>query len=337
MSLKWKAIALLLVLGGLAEHANAQTTPIFRMDCGVNGSEYPLCGFDVYDTAAAQYYRRTRVPAGSPSGNDAVQFDWIPSTNTNVDFGYGWGLTRASALPPVPQGAARYIRYRVRILAPLNARTLSDSRWASKVVLFGNNCENAPHQPTRVIGFHDTGGGSDYTRMFVRAGQNIGPSTANLPLVAGSWMNIQIKAQSASTTSATDGYVALYLNNNNEGAPTDRAAGIPLRTSGWSPSTCAASWTAFGSSAREITAGSTLSFQLADFEYDDAFDPNWSLNTGGGSAVSPAAPTGLRIMSGAAVPFLPVGAVLSLLGYRLRRFKLTAKTRARTMDRPGQV
>jgi hypothetical protein len=322
MRLKLRGIGVLLVLGGLATTADAQsqTTPFFRMDCGTNGSNWPQCGFDVSDTSATQYYRRTRVPAGSPSGSDAVQFDFIPTTATNLDFGYGWALSRASALPPAPQGQARYIRYRVRVLSPLNAMNNSDSRWASKLVILGNNCESGTHQPTRVIGFLDTGGNSDYTRMFTRAGQNIGPSSVNLPLALGQWMDIQIKAQSSSAASATDGYVALYVNNNNEATPTGRSPNISLRTSGWSPSTCPASWMAFGSSAREIRTGAVLAFQLADFEYDDAFDPNWDI--GGGSGQSgPAAPQGLRILSSGAVGVLPIGAVLSLLGFRLRRLK----------------
>jgi len=336
MSLKWKAIGLLLVLGGLAEHANAQTTPLFRMDCGSNGSNWPQCGFDVYDTNATQYYRRSRVPAGSPSGSDATQFDWTPTTATNLDFGYGWGLTNAGRLAPVPQGGVRYIRYRLRINAPVNWRTASDTRWASKIVILGNTCENGTHMPTRVIQMLRSHGDSIWDRTYLDFSQNIdtgGPGAAGpygvLPV--GQWINIQLKIQSSSTTSNADGRLSVYYNNNNEGAPTMRSSsGIVLKTSGWSPSTCSGSHMIFGGSAREVMAGANLSFQVADFEYDDAFDPNWDLGSAGGSASSPAAPSGLRIVSGAGI--LPLGAVLSLLGYRLRRFKLT-NARAQATDR----
>ena len=337
MSLKWKAIGLLLVLGGLAEPANAQTTPLFRMNCGSNGSNWPQCGFDVYDTSATQYYRRSRVPAGSPSGSDATQFDFIPTTATNLDFGYGWGLTSGAYLAPVPQGGTRYIRYRLKINSPVNWRTASDSRWASKIVILGNTCENSAHQPTRVIQMLRGPGDSVWTQAILNFSQNIdtgGLSDAGPfgPLPIGQWINIQLKIQSSSTTSTADGRLYSYYNNNNEGAPTMRSSsGIVLRTSGWSPATCSGSHMILGGSAREVMAGANLSFQLADFEYDDAFDPNWDLGSAGGSVSSPAAPSGLRIVSGAG--FLPLSAVISLLGYRLRRSKHTTKARAQATDR----
>jgi len=282
-----KAIGLLGVLTALAalpQPAAAQTTttPFFRMDCGTNGSNWPLCGFDVADTNATEYYRRTRIPGGSPSGSDAVQFDFIPTTDTNLDFGYGWALSRASALPPVPQGAARFIRWRLRINEPMYWRTASDSRWGSKIVILGNNCENGSHQPTRVIQMLRGPGGSVWDRAILNSSQNIdtdGVSDAGPvdPVPVGRWVNIQLKIQSSSTTSTPDGRISLYIDNNNEAAPTMQSrGGFVLKTSGWSPATCSASWIAFGSSAREVMAGANLSFQVADFEYDDEFDPRWA-------------------------------------------------------------
>jgi hypothetical protein len=265
---------------------DGQTTPLFRMDCGVNGSAWPLCGFDVYDTAAAQYYRRTRIPGGSPSGSDATQFDFIPQASAlNVDFGYGWALTRASALPPVPQGQARYLRWRLYINSPVNWRTLSDSRWGSKIVILGNNCENAPHQPTRVIQQMRGPGGSNWKYGILNTSQNIdsdGLSEAGPldPIPIGQWVHIQVKVQSSSTTTTADGRISTYYNNNNEATPTFQSRrGIVLRSSGWSKATCPASWIAFGQSAREAGPGANLSFRVADFEYDDEFDPHWALST----------------------------------------------------------
>jgi hypothetical protein len=263
------------------------------MDCGTNGSNWPECGFDVSDTNAIQYYTRTRIPAGSPSGSDAVQFTFLPTTATNLDFGYGWGLTRASALTPVPQGAARFIRWRLKINAPVNWRTASDSRWASKIVILGNNCENTTHQPTRVIQMLRGPGGNVWDQAILNSSQNIdtgGISDAGPydPLPIGRWINIQLRVQSSSTTSTPDGRISLFIDNNNETSPTMQSRqGFVLKTSGWSPTTCDSSWMAFGSSSREVMAGANLSFQVADFEYDDAFDPRWA-------PPSPLAPLALR-------------------------------------------
>jgi hypothetical protein len=331
MGLKWKAIGVLLVvvLGGLAEApATAQTTPLFRMDCGTNGSNWPQCGFDYVETRReGVYWRRTLVPAGSPSGSDAAQYDWIPTSDTQLDFGYGWAYNLTQ---PVPQGATRYIRYRIKILSPLNAATASDSRWASKLVILGNTCESGTLMPTRVISELGTPGGYVWNVAQWRLAQNIdwgGPSgmTVN-PIRLDTWHDVQIKVQSSTTTSSSDGMLYIYIDgaNSSEGTPTAQSAsGFTLKTLGWSTTTCPGSHLVFGGSAREIANGSRLSFQVADFEYDSRFDSRWSISGSSGGASTPAAPTGLRIVSGAAIGVLPISALLSILGYRVRRSKLT--------------
>ena len=176
----------------------------------------------------------------------------------------------------------RYIRYRLQINAPVNWHTASDSRWASKIIILGNTCENGNHQSTPVIQMLRGPGDSVWNRAQLDFSQNIdtgGPSAAGpYGLPVGRWLDIQLKIASSSTASASDGRLSVYIDNNNEAKPTVRSSrGFVLRTSGWSPSTCDGSHLIFGGSAREVTAGANLSFQVADFEYDDEFDPRWDI------------------------------------------------------------
>jgi len=83
----------------------------------------------------------------------------------------------------------RYIRYRLKINAPVNWHTASDSRWASKIIILGNTCENGNHQPTRVIQMLRGPGDSVWNRAQLDFSQNIdtgGPSAAG-PLRAAGW------------------------------------------------------------------------------------------------------------------------------------------------------
>lgn len=296
----WAAGAIAgLAVGGVAVTRAQQSTPIFRMDCGVNGSAYPLCGFSALadeDQDLGVHFRRSRIAAGSPSGRDAVQFDMVPS-RTHVQHYFGWRLDRP---PAVPQGASRYFRFRLKVRSPIQYAG-NESSWGAKFIILGDGCESH-FPPTRVI-VNLGASATDVSRAFLRIEQNIaGPPSRidTAPLAPDVWHNVQVKVRSSSTASATDGMLFVYLNGDNrsEQAPTMQSSGpFRLRTAGWSGD-CSMGFGYFAGTT--LQPGGSASFQVADFEYDDAFDTAWHTPSGQPqpppSAAPPAPPTNVRIV-----------------------------------------
>jgi hypothetical protein len=309
------------VLGlALAAPAAAQMTPIFRMDCGTGGSRYPACGFDyVYTEHEGRYFTRTRVPGGSPSGRDSVRMAAIPGS-ANAQYEWGWIYTPRTA---VPQGATRYIRWRFKIVSPVRWRAVNGNAAGGKLVILGNTCEKSPHSPTRVISNLDASGG---TTPFLRTEQNISGPPSRLEITSGLqadvWHNVQLRIRSSSTASSTDGLLSQYQNtaNANEGSPTAQSSGgFNLKTTGWSTVGCADSGMAFGNTFNALASGENFVIEVADFEYDDQFDPNWHTPGSGGGGTGPiSAPQGVRIVTAGVLGLLPLSALTMVVGSRRR-------------------
>jgi hypothetical protein len=287
----WGAAAV--VVAGLGAVATAQqSTPIFRMDCGTGGSAYPLCGFSALaadDAANGVHFTRTRVPAGSPSGRDAIQFDLIPS-GSHVQHYLGWRWDRP---PAVPQGASRYFRFRLRVRSPISFAG-NESSWGAKFIILGDTCESNL-APTRVI-VNLGASATDVSRAFLRIEQNIAGPPSRIdtsPLTPDVWHSVQVKVRSSSSESSADGLLSVYLNadNRSEGSPTLQSSGpFRLRTAGWSGD-CPVGFGYFAGTT--LRPGGRASFQVADFEYDDAFDASWNIPT---ATAPPSPPTSLRIV-----------------------------------------
>jgi hypothetical protein len=266
-----------------ASRPRPSTTPIFRMNCGTGGSSYPACGFE-HQGGDTQYYTMTRLPGGSPSGSDAIQLDLIPTTEGR-QFDITWA--QAPETNAIAQGSVRYIRYRIQIVGPVDWRSSYNdpqgmNRLGTKHAVLGNLCERAPYGPTRVISNIGSSTGTPAT-VFWRTEQNIAgpPSRFDIsPIVPDVWHNVQIKIQSSSTRSTADGMLYQYIDaaNQSESTPTAQSSGgFVLSTAGWTRAEgCADSGIFFGGAAMSTLApGGHAAFRIADFEYDDAFDPNW--------------------------------------------------------------
>jgi hypothetical protein len=277
--------------------AQQQRTPLFRMDCGTGGSAYPLCGFSALandDSSLGVHFRRSRIPGGSPSGSDAVQFDLLPVA-AHLQHYLGWRLDRP---PAVPQGASRYLRFRIRLRSPINY-TAHSGGWGAKFVILGDTCES-DFAPTRVIvNLRDAGG--NYGAAILSTEQNIAgpPSRVDSPgLAPDVWHSVQVKVRSSSSASANDAMLFFYLDGGNasESRPTGQSSGpFRLRTDGWSGA-CSMGFGYFAGTT--LRAGSNVSFQVADFEYDDEFDSSWHLGGGGTGVTPPTAPSNVRIVVG---------------------------------------
>jgi hypothetical protein len=291
----------------------AQMTPILRSN--ISAATAPNYGCDLWDhSLEGRSYRYTRLPAASPSGSDAMRVTAIDAGDSG-QVGFGCAFNQ-SLEPSPPQGAVRYARWRLRFPSPINWTSNYPTPGANsaggKMFILGNSCERDPYMPTRIILTNQATGVGRNTPHLMLA-QNIGPQTGWLQVNANQWLNVQIRITSSTTATRSDGRLDLYINNNNQGSPTGSVTGVHIKTAGWGRTAgCGDSFLLWGSGAFNVLAtGGTYVQDMADFEYDDQFDPNW--NIGGASGSGPAPPYNLRILSSLA-PF-------GVLGFALRRRK----------------
>jgi hypothetical protein len=309
--------------------AVAQTTPILRSD--IRAATAPNYGCDGWDySQQGLWWTMSLIPGGSPSGNDSLRIRALP---TNDAGNRGWGCRFAQTMEPSPpQGSVRYARWRIKYISPVNWRsdscavppcTANNRTTPDKLFILGNTCEAAPHQPTRIIYWQNAAAPSRSQPLNILS-QNIGqtgpPSggqTGFFSVPIDTWLNIQIRIESSSTTTAFDGRLSAWVNNNNIAAPTVATPrDTQIRTSGWGRNTCSASHIVWGDGSYnpltddDSTANAVQ--EIADFEYDDAFDPNWAIGV-------PGAPTNLRVIPGGEnLALLPLG-VLGVVLLRRRK------------------
>jgi hypothetical protein len=296
--------------------ALAQMTPILRSD--IRAATAPNYGCDGWHTGSEGiYYRQTRITSGSPSGRDSIRFEAIGTTRNDVQF--QWGCLFDSSLEPTPpQGATRYVRWRVKVISPVYwySNWAGGSSTGDKMFILGNNCENSPYMPTRMI-VKDGTTGPSFNNPMLGISQNIGPGSGDRAIPIDQWANVQFRIRSSSSADTSDGRVDLYINNNNEASPTASGTGILIKTAGWGRNTCSTSWMLWGNgSFRAMATGGSHRLEIADFEYDDQFDPSWAIGSAGGSAL-PSPPTNLRILS--SLLSLPFGALGFIVLWRRKQ------------------
>lgn len=297
-------VAMLAAVVGTAAPAAAQTTPLARLECTA-GSNYPSCsGWGPW--GPNQYHTLRVVEGAGPSGQQALQFDQVPAT---AHAQYYMGFSRNIGSTP-PAGTTRYLRLRIRPLTPINLVGVADV-WTDKFIIVGDG-DNAG---SRVICHLRDNGVSEQT-MALSCSRNIdGPPNATglVQLNAGQWNHVQIEMRSSSS-GASNGRLAMWLNaaNSNYASPTSQSGGMSLGTNNWQNVN-------IGFYANATISGSgRASYQIADFEVDDAFDPGWNSGTGGGATTPPpAAPTDVRIIREASL--LVPGGAFALVAWRRRR------------------
>jgi hypothetical protein len=116
--------------------------------------------------------------------------------------------------------------------------------------------------------------------------QNIGNGTGYFEVPINDWYSVQIRITSSSTETASNGALHVYINTNNEDRPTASRKGVRINTHGWGRNTCRGSHIVWGDGSYnpltddDVTANAVV--EIADFEYDDQFDPNWAIGVGVG-------------------------------------------------------
>jgi len=309
-----------------ATPASAQMTPIFRMNCGADGANYPLCGWSttVGENARGTYWNRRYVSGAGPNGEGVVQFDHVATSNV-VEYYAGWA---SGGFPQVAQGATRYIRYKIRFLSPTNLPAAQPDKagWGGKFVILGDGADWSPDpEHTRFISnIRDNLG--DRSNWLIRSEMNIAGAPSRMdyaPVSKDAWHSIQLRIRSSSTRSTADGRLYMYVDgaNASESTPTVQSSGgSQINTDGWHATL------GFGYYFLTLGPNGRASYQVSAFEYDDQFDPNW--HTGGSQPpppppppAPPVPPTNVRIIGASAsvLGWSCIAAVVASIRLRARR------------------
>lgn len=212
------------------------------------------------------YYTLTQQIGTGPSGRDFVRSTNIV-TGTHSQPYAGWKKT---ALAAPPQGSSRYVRIRLRIGSGFNATgNAPESVWTDKWIMHGD--QDGP-EGDRIIAHLAPRIG--LTDCQLRVTKNIGGVPADgagdVNLTLGIWNNIQYEIQYSSTTTAADGRIRIWVNNDTYASPTaSSATNIVL------PATSHTSLGLGFFHNATTAAGGSVQLDYCEFEYDDAFDATW--------------------------------------------------------------
>lgn len=275
----------------LAVSAWAQTTPIVRFDCGIDGSAFPNCGASGSNgSQMGVAWRRAMTLDTGPGGIDGVQIDHIGVTDTALEYYHGaWNWTSGLGAA-VPQGGCRVIREKIQFLAPVDWLDNANGRFGFKHILMGT--DGTFDTSRLIINFRSptTGGGSP---VLLRVEKNVDgpPSRIDIPGFTSTggpqgngFYSIQYEACSSSTPTATDATIKVWVNSNNYSTPTAQSTGFSWVPNNWH------SRVTLGYYGESLGVGHNASYRIYAFEYDDEFDPGW-YSTGGPTPTPPPAPT----------------------------------------------
>jgi hypothetical protein len=268
----------------LPSSASAQTTPLYRFNCTTQ--TWPACGLTLVPDS--QYVRRTLRLGAGPQGQNASEWDHVPQDH-QFQYYFGWGTP--GGLSSVPQGAARYLRMRIRVLSPVDLRG-NQGPWQAKFFIVGDGTGDST---SRIVGHFGVGGVNDVD-VYTGASRNIDgyPNAAPGVLLSPNvWHSVQYEFKSSTTGSSGDGRMRIWLDgaNANFNSSTTQSGSFQLNTTGWNT-------IAIGRiSHTTLSPGGRIVYQIAtDWEWDDQFDAAW--HQGGGEPLppAPAPPTNVHII-----------------------------------------
>jgi len=254
----------------------AQAQTIFRMD----DSGTPNAGWPGGAVPTTATHDRVPLPTGGPTGGPAWEFRqrYAPQVEGyGGEFYWGWNGNIESSDPP--QGARRYYRWRLYFDPATNWRGLywQDGRpitITNKILMVGDGCGR---NRCRIIVSYR--GIPDGSAAEIRVALDGGDSpTPNVLLRKGQWLDIQIEADSSTTTSSADGAFKLWLNSDTYAAPTAQITGIQLNPTNWR-------YVFFGAyNNNGLAADGAQTFRVAGFEAAASFDATFH---GGGAPPPP--------------------------------------------------
>lgn len=297
--------ACLLVLPSLA-----QAQPLFRQI--ISAAEAPDYNWgNVNEDEYGVSHTVTRVAGGSPSGNDSLRIVGIVvGTNTQT----GSHLFRAMPETSVPQGAARYIRWRVYIAPnpvwPSNVGGTNNNSAAGKVIIMGNGCG---FSGDRFIVSLEATNSTTRANPSLHIGKGVGSDFHSINLTPDTWYSVQHRITTSSTDATADAEIATWVNADNatEGSPTNSNTGFTLNSEGYGSDLGCQLQHGIDTFnyLSDALPNASLDIQIADFEYDDAFDDTWGDVSG---EPEPPSTTPYRFRFGAADWLVGTGALASV-------------------------
>lgn len=281
----FSAVSVLVFLALVRPSAQSGMTPFFRMDCGTGGSAFPGCGAANVNTSNVNIlYTRSFLAGGGPSGQDAVRLQLLgrPGPSGCSSQMMGWDF----AAPTPPQGAKRYIRYRIRYSRITNIQACPGQLWGAKLVII-----NAAPDTERMIDIVTPHTSAMALQAAISKNINGVPDQTEpyVTMTAGTWVNIQEEIAISTTPTSGNGGYKYWADNNNYASPN----GISRFTTSMTAS--AMGGVSFLQAVDVLASGESLTMDVCCLEYDDQFDPVW--HQGGGTFVPPpTAPTNIRVI-----------------------------------------
>jgi hypothetical protein len=246
-------------------------SPLYRFSC--SAQTWPACGLNLVPENA--YHRKTLLPTGGPHGQPAVLFEHLQADH-QFQYYFGWGTI--PGLAAVPQGAARYFRFRI-FFEPGVDFAGNQGPWSAKffIVADGQNVGT-----NRIVGHIGVGGRND-TDVYLGGGRNIDGGSYTVPspvFRTGRWYDVEYEFQSSSTASKSDGRIRMRVN----GGEWLSSGNFVFTTQGWNTF-------ALGRISQTTLRApkGRFSYKIAaDWEWDEASDPHW--HRGSSSQPADAAP-----------------------------------------------
>jgi hypothetical protein len=268
---------------------------LFAADFNDPGDNFGFAGGGADpDGAEASRWDRTHQATDGPDGEGCVEYEYFPVSiaTINAETGNGQYYTRyaTTSFTSIDQGENLYLRIYVKPLTFTNPDVwesnleggVSDDAWNMKFAIL----DGEPTDNERII-IHFLYDDFPATTMGFVIGLNIEnpPNrTDGLILTMNQWNAVQFKIKTSSTTDATDGYFAGWVNadNDDENTPTEETLHdlvINVPAAGWTSS----SFNDFQNQTLCNTADPTpsVSYQIAAWEIGTEFDENWFVNMTG--------------------------------------------------------
>ena len=265
--MKWQILGLAGMMSLGAVHADAQMTPIARMDCGANGANFPQCGATRAVGNDSLGSRWTRAYIAS---ENAVEIAMVPGASGEGYYGWQW-----SGFPAPSAGATRVLRARIKVMNPVNW-----GDWGDKFMVVGDVSNDASNRIISTMSLYQG-------RPHLNVDKNVDGYYAYTFLTPDQYVSVQIVASPSSPGAST--YTFKYYAN---GSLVSTSPAFSVNPASWRDFNIGY-YGQFGS-------GGSVRVRFKDVEFDDAYDPNYHTGGGGGGGggtTAPSAPSNVRIVS----------------------------------------
>jgi hypothetical protein len=281
---------------------NAQVYYSESYDTPGAGNQYGFAGKYTGDGGSQWLLQHLPNGGNAGSGDGAAKITWYQGQE---QFNSGWyGGSSGGSWPAFSQGDR--IFFRIRLYYPTGEYAWNGTgSQENKMMLFGELCDG----DQRLIFFshqsHTTepccnAGVLPSNQGVFNANVNVGYDCAGpVIMTTGIWYDVQVEWQSSTTCSNTNGYIKMWINNNDYNNPTASITGINMVVTGC----CAGSdvtWNSgfsLGNYWTDANNNQNCSTVFDDLEMAGSFDNTWYTSGGTPSDTIPLAPTSFTASS----------------------------------------